>query len=240
MDLDKAQSLLTNTNVNSKIITKQTSNVSTNIENNIPESLNLSYNIFKDEKNLKNKIYDTPKLKRSQSHKRHHFKVDIGKIINEEQNEDDSENRNFLKLKIIPDKIINEVSPKTQFLIINLLSDKYYTWEEFDNNVNLNNSKDDENIQIENLESESNESSFIEDLEEFFPHKIMDSKKKRIKKANTNYRNSISNSNSDDIICNCFNSMHSNSSNKDKIKYIPTILERILKEEALNNQMNNE
>ena len=62
MDLDKAQSLLTNTNVNSKIITKQTSNVSTNIENNIPESLNLSYNIFKDEKNLKNKIYDTPKL----------------------------------------------------------------------------------------------------------------------------------------------------------------------------------
>ena len=41
MDLDKAQSLLTNTNVNSKIITKQTSNVSTNIENNIPESFNL-------------------------------------------------------------------------------------------------------------------------------------------------------------------------------------------------------
>jgi hypothetical protein len=34
--------------------------------------------------------------------------------------------------------------------------------------------------------------------------------------------------------------MHSNSSNKEKIKYIPTILERILKEEALNNQMNNE
>jgi hypothetical protein len=240
MDLDKAQSLLTNTNVNSKIITKQTSNVSTNIENNIPESLNLSYNIFKDEKNLKNKIYDTPKLKRSQSHKRHHFKVDIGKIINEEQNEDDSENRNFLKLKIIPDKIINEVSPKTQFLIINLLSDKYYTWEQFDDNLNLNNSKDDENIQIENLESDSNESSFIEDFEKIFPHKIMDSKKKRIKKANTNYRNSISNSNSDDIICNCFNSMHSNSSNKDKIKYIPTILGRILKEEALNNQMNNE
>ena len=48
MDLDKAQSLLTNTNVNSKIITKQTSIVSTNIENNFPASSNLSYSIIKD------------------------------------------------------------------------------------------------------------------------------------------------------------------------------------------------
>ena len=98
MFLDKNKSSLTNTNVNTntKIATKQTSNVLTNIENNIPGSLNLSYSIFKDEKNLKSKIIsDTPKLKRSQSHKRHHFKVDIGKIINEEQNEDDSDNKIF-------------------------------------------------------------------------------------------------------------------------------------------------
>ena len=64
MDLDKAQSLFTNTNVKTKIVTKQTSNVSTNIENNFPASSNLSYSIIKDEKNLKNKIYETPKLKR--------------------------------------------------------------------------------------------------------------------------------------------------------------------------------
>ena len=63
MFLDKNKSSLTNTNVNTntKIATKQTSNVSTNIENNIPGSLNLSYSIFKDEKNLKSKIIsDTP------------------------------------------------------------------------------------------------------------------------------------------------------------------------------------
>ena len=186
MDLDKPKSLLTNTNVNTKIKTKQTSNVSTNIENNIPENINLSYSMFKDEKNLKNKIYETPKLKRSQSHKRHHFKVDIKKIINEEQNEDDSEIKNILNLNIIPDRILNDVSPKTQLLIINLFSDKYYTWE-LDDNLNLNDSKEEEN-KIEKLEinnnNESNESSFIEDLENIFPHKIMDSKKKKIKKAN--------------------------------------------------------
>ena len=66
----------------------------------------------------------------------------------------------------------------------------------------------------------------------------MDSKKKKIKKANTIFHNSISNSNSDEII-HCFNSMHSNSSTKEKIKYIPTILGRILKEEALNKEKNN-
>ena len=182
MDLDKAQSLLTNTNVNSKIITKQTSNVSTNIENNIPESLNLSYNIFKDEKNLKSKIIsDTPKLKRSQSHKRHHFKVDIKKIINEEQNEDDNfEGRNFLHLNKVSDKILNDYSPKTQYLIINLLSDKYYTWEQIDTSLENYDSKE-EDIKVENFVN-SNESSFIDDLEKIFPHKIMDIKKKKIRK----------------------------------------------------------
>ena len=237
MDLDKAQSLLTNTNVNSKIITKQTSNVSTNIENNIPESLNLSYNIFKDEKNLKNKIYDTPKLKRSQSHKRHHFKVDIGKIINEEQNEDDNfEGRNFLHLNKVSDKILNDCSPKTQYLIFNLLSDKYYTWEQIDNSIENYDSKE-EDIKVENFVN-SNESSFIDDLEKIFPHKIMDIKKKKIKKANTNIHNSSSNSNSDEINGLCFNFMHSNSSVKEKIKYIPTILGRILKEEEKNKKNN--
>ena len=237
MDLDKAQSLFTNTNVKTKIVTKQTSNVSTNIENNFPASSNLSYSIIKDEKNLKNKIYETPKLKRSQSHKRHHFKVDIGKIINEEQNEDDWEIRNFIKLKNIPDNILNEYSPKTQFLIMNLLSDKYYTWELIDDYQeisNLNNSKE----EIENLETNSNESSLIDDLEKIFPHKIMDRKKKKIKKANTIFYNSISNSNSDEIKCHYFNTTHSNSSTKEKIKYIPTILGRILKEEELNNKKN--
>ena len=242
MDLDKPKSLLTNTNVNTKIKTKQTSNVSTNIENNIPENINLSYSMFKDEKNLKNKIYETPKLKRSQSHKRHHFKVDIKKIINEEQNEDDSEIKNILNLNIIPDRILNDVSPKTQLLIINLFSDKYYTWE-LDDNLNLNDSKEEEN-KIEKLEinnnNESNESSFIEDLENIFPHKIMDSKKKKIKKANTIFHNSISNSNSDEIIYHCFNTMNSNSSSKEKIKYIPTILGRILKEEEALNKENND
>ena len=239
MDLDKPKSLLTNTNVNTKIKTKQTSNVSTNIENNIPESFNLPYSVFKDD--FKNKIYETPKLKRSQSHKRHHFKVDIKKRINEEQNEDDSEIKNLLKLNKIPDTILNNVSPKTQFLIINLFSDKYYTWEQFDDNFNLNDSLEEEN-KIEKLETnnnESNESSFIEDLENIFPHKIMDSKKKKIKKANTIFHNSISNSNSDEII-HCFNSMHSNSSTKEKIKYIPTILGRILKEEEALNKENSD
>ena len=240
MYFDKNQSSLTNTNVNTntKIATKQTSNVSTNIENNIPGSLNLSYSIFKDEKNLKSKIIsDTPKLKRSQSHKRHHFKVDIKKIINEEQNEDDNfEGRNFLHLNKVSDKILNDCSPKTQYLIFNLLSDKYYTWEQIDNSIENYDSKE-EDIKVENFVN-SNESSFIDDLEKIFPHKIMDIKKKKIKKANTNIHNSSSNSNSDDINGNCFNFMHSNSSVKEKIKYIPTILGRILKEEEKNKKNN--
>ena len=240
MHLDKNKSSLTNTNVNTntKIATKQTSNVSTNIENNIPGSLNLSYSIFKDEKNLKSKIIsDTPKLKRSQSHKRHHFKVDIKKIINEEQNEDDNfEGRNFLHLNKVSDKILNDCSPKTQYLIINLLSDKYYTWEQIDNSIENYDSKE-EDIKVENFVN-SNESSFIDDLEKIFPHKIMDIKKKKIKKANTNIHNSSSNSNSDEINGLCFNFMHSNSSVKEKIKYIPTILGRILKEEEKNKKNN--
>ena len=240
MHLDKNKSSLTNTNVNTntKIATKQTSNVSTNIENNIPGSLNLSYSIFKDEKNLKSKIIsDTPKLKRSQSHKRHHFKVDIKKIINEEQNEDDNfEGRNFLHLNKVSDKILNDYSPKTQYLIINLLSDKYYSWEQIDNSLENYDSKE-EDIKVENFVN-SNESSFIDDLEKIFPHKIMDIKKKKIKKANTNIHNSSSNSNSDEINGNCFNFMHSNSSVKEKIKYIPTILGRILKEEEKNKKNN--
>ena len=240
MYLDKNKSSLTNTNVNTntKIATKQTSNVSTNIENNIPGSLNLSYSIFKDEKNLKSKIIsDTPKLKRSQSHKRHHFKVDIKKIINEEQDEDDNfEGRNFLHLNKVSDKILNDYSPKTQYLIINLLSDKYYSWEQIDNSLENYDSKE-EDIKIENFVN-SNESSFIDDLEKIFPHKIMDIKKKKIKKANTNIHNSSSNSNSDEINGNCFNFMHSNSSVKEKIKYIPTILGRILKEEEKNKKNN--
>ena len=240
MYFDKNQSSLTNTNVNTntKIATKQTSNVLTNIENNIPGSLNLSYSIFKDEKNLKSKIIsDTPKLKRSQSHKRHHFKVDIKKIINEEQNEDDNfEGRNFLHLNKVSDKILNDYSPKTQYLIINLLSDKYYTWEQIDNSLENYDSKE-EDIKVENFVN-SNESSFIDDLEKIFPHKIMDIKKKKIKKANTNIHNSSSNSNSDEINGLCFNFMHSNSSVKEKIKYIPTILGRILKEEEKNKKNN--
>ena len=240
MYFDKNQSSLTNTNVNTntKIATKQTSNVLTNIENNIPGSLNLSYSIFKDEKNLKSKIIsDTPKLKRSQSHKRHHFKVDIKKIINEEQNEDDNfEGRNFLHLNKVSDKILNDYSPKTQYLIINLLSDKYYTWEQIDNSIENYDSKE-EDIKVENFVN-SNESSFIDDLEKIFPHKIMDIKKKKIKKANTNIHNSSSNSNSDEINGLCFNFMHSNSSVKEKIKYIPTILGRILKEEEKNKKNN--
>jgi len=240
MHLDKNKSSLTNTNVNTntKIATKQTSNVSTNIENNIPGSLNLSYSIFKDEKNLKSKIIsDTPKLKRSQSHKRHHFKVDIKKIINEEQNEDDNfEGRNFLHLNKVSDKILNDYSPKTQYLIINLLSDKYYSWEQIDNSLENYDSKE-EDIKVENFVN-SNESSFIDDLEKIFPHKIMDIKKKKIKKANTNIHNSSSNSNSDEINGLCFNFMHSNSSVKEKIKYIPTILGRILKEEEKNKKNN--
>ena len=240
MHLDKNKSSLTNTNVNTntKIATKQTSNVLTNIENNIPGSLNLSYSIFKDEKNLKSKIIsDTPKLKRSQSHKRHHFKVDIKKIINEEQNEDDNfEGRNFLHLNKVSDKILNDYSPKTQYLIINLLSDKYYSWEQIDNSLENYDSKE-EDIKVENFVN-SNESSFIDDLEKIFPHKIMDIKKKKIKKANTNIHNSSSNSNSDEINGLCFNFMHSNSSVKEKIKYIPTILGRILKEEEKNKKNN--
>ena len=240
MFLDKNKSSLTNTNVNTntKIATKQTSNVSTNIENNIPGSLNLSYSIFKDEKNLKSKIIsDTPKLKRSQSHKRHHFKVDIKKIINEEQDEDDNfEGRNFLHLNKVSDKILNDYSPKTQYLIINLLSDKYYSWEQIDNSLENYDSKE-EDIKVENFVN-SNESSFIDDLEKIFPHKIMDIKKKKIKKANTNIHNSSSNSNSDEINGLCFNFMHSNSSVKEKIKYIPTILGRILKEEEKNKKNN--
>ena len=240
MYFDKNQSSLTNTNVNTntKIATKQTSNVLTNIENNIPGSLNLSYSIFKDEKNLKSKIIsDTPKLKRSQSHKRHHFKVDIKKIINEEQNEDDNfEGRNFLHLNKVSDKILNDYSPKTQYLIINLLSDKYYSWEQIDNSLENYDSKE-EDIKVENFVN-SNESSFIDDLEKIFPHKIMDIKKKKIKKANTNIHNSSSNSNSDEINGLCFNFMHSNSSVKEKIKYIPTILGRILKEEEKNKKNN--
>jgi hypothetical protein len=240
MYFDKNQSSLTNTNVNTntKIATKQTSNVLTNIENNIPGSLNLSYSIFKDEKNLKSKIIsDTPKLKRSQSHKRHHFKVDIKKIINEEQNEDDNfEGRNFLHLNKVSDKILNDCSPKTQYLIFNLLSDKYYTWEQIDNSIENYDSKE-EDIKVENFVN-SNESSFIDDLEKIFPHKIMDIKKKKIKKANTNIHNSSSNSNSDEINGLCFNFMHSNSSVKEKIKYIPTILGRILKEEEKNKKNN--
>ena len=240
MYFDKNQSSLTNTNVNTntKIATKQTSNVLTNIENNIPGSLNLSYSIFKDEKNLKSKIIsDTPKLKRSQSHKRHHFKVDIKKIINEEQDEDDNfEGRNFLHLNKVSDKILNDCSPKTQYLIFNLLSDKYYTWEQIDNSIENYDSKE-EDIKVENFVN-SNESSFIDDLEKIFPHKIMDIKKKKIKKANTNIHNSSSNSNSDEINGLCFNFMHSNSSVKEKIKYIPTILGRILKEEEKNKKNN--
>ena len=240
MHLDKNKSSLTNTNVNTntKIATKQTSNVLTNIENNIPGSLNLSYSIFKDEKNLKSKIIsDTPKLKRSQSHKRHHFKVDIKKIINEEQNEDDNfEGRNFLHLNKVSDKILNDYSPKTQYLIINLLSDKYYSWEQIDNSLENYDSKE-EDIKVENFVN-SNESSFIDDLEKIFPHKIMDIKQKKIKKANTNIHNSSSNSNSDEINGLCFNFMHSNSSVKEKIKYIPTILGRILKEEEKNKKNN--
>ncbi|MBQ2137157.1 MAG: extracellular solute-binding protein, partial [Selenomonas sp.] len=85
-----------NSSVDGTMITKQTSNLSTlnNYYDEIyPNNLNLSYSILTNKNKNKKKILEIPKLKRSKSHKKQDYKnKNIGTIVYEELNEDDSEN----------------------------------------------------------------------------------------------------------------------------------------------------
>lgn len=108
MDQEKTQSMTNSSNDAAKI-TKQTSMLSSYTEDFPNNNLNLSYNPHSDRKHFINS--DSPLLKTSQSHKRRHFKVDIGNIVNEELNEDDSE---------ICNQKDSSLSPKTKLLIYNL------------------------------------------------------------------------------------------------------------------------
>lgn len=89
MEIDKVHRSLTNLSNDVTTITKLTSNISYSYTEDFYPNLNLS---FSQTAEAKLRTYDYPMLKRSQSHKRHHFKVDIGTIVNEELNEEDSEN----------------------------------------------------------------------------------------------------------------------------------------------------
>ena len=84
------------------------------------QNLNLSYNnSFHTINQSKAFLEDSPQIKRSYSHKRRHYKVDIGNIVNEELDEDEGSDSNMegssenLKEKIL--------KPKTRSLAYSVL-----------------------------------------------------------------------------------------------------------------------
>lgn len=241
MDQEKTQSMTNSSNDAAKI-TKQTSMLSSYTEDFPNNNLNLSYNPHSDRKHFINS--DSPLLKTSQSHKRRHFKVDIGNIVNEELNEDDSE---------ICNQKDSSLSPKTKLLIYNLkanpinskrkivFSEKkkksighsiknvlsnfedYFDQDEsmsFDDNLNLDDDYDEmrlDNFDLDNSicnEIEKNNNNYNKfDLEFGDKFSFRDECK-------------INNNNANNCIIN---------SSYYKIDNVPTILGRILKQEAEGN-----
>lgn len=157
MEIDKVHQSLTNSSNDVTTITKLTSNISYSYTEDFYPNLNLS---FSQTAEARLRTYDYPVLKRSQSHKRHHFKVDIGTIVNEELNEDDSENitsinysqcsfassqNNIDELDILNKFTLSPhlnsdikeeyLSPKTQLLLANLNSEFNYTFNKLDEGV---------------------------------------------------------------------------------------------------------
>ena len=140
MEVNKSKSNKLNSSVDGTMITKQTSNLSTlnNYYDEIyPNNLNLSYSILTNKNKNKKKILEIPKLKRSKSHKKQDSKnKNIGTIVYEELNEDDSENLYYNNNNIISpiksyqknfkNKIMNyeNLSPEIRNLARNLLSSK--------------------------------------------------------------------------------------------------------------------
>ena len=162
-------------------------------------------------------------MKRSQSHKKQDYKnKNIGTIVYEELNEDDSENLYYNNNNIISpinsyqknfkNKMIyyENLSPEIRNLAINLLASNPINWNEIEpiDNFNLNDFEED-NLESFNLNNCNYENKVIND-NTFF-------------KGNKNkiiYKNYYCNLNN-----NCSN-------NKKEINNVPTILGRILKQEA--------
>jgi hypothetical protein len=226
MEVNKSKSNKLNSSVDVTMITKQTSNISTlnNYYDEIyPNNLNLSYSILTNKNKNKKKISEIPKLKRSQSHKKQDYKnKNIGTIVYEELNEDDSENLYYNNNNIISpinsyqknfkNKMIyyENLSPEIRNLAINLLASNPINWNEIEpiDNFNLNDFEED-NLESFNLNNCNYENKVIND-NTFF-------------KGNKNkiiYKNYYCNLNN-----NCSN-------NKKEINNVPTILGRILKQEA--------
>ena len=225
MEVNKSKSNKLNSSVDGTMITKQTSNLSTlnNYYDEIyPNNLNLSYSILTNKNKNKKKILELPKLKRSKSHKKQDYKnKNIGTIVYEELNEDDSENLYYNNNNIISpiksyqksfkNKIMNyeNLSPEIRNLARNLLSSNPINWNEIEpiNNFYLNDFEDD-------------------DLETFNLN-------------NCNYNTVINNNiffkgnNNKVIYKNYYCNLNNNcSNNKKEINNVPTILGRILKQEA--------
>ena len=225
MEVNKSKSNKLNSSVDGTMITKQTSNLSTlnNYYDEIyPNNLNLSYSILTNKNKNKKKILEIPKLKRSKSHKKQDYKnKNIGTIVYEELNEDDSENLYYNNNNIISpiksyqknfkNKIMNyeNLSPEIRNLARNLLSSNPINWNEIEpiNNFYLNDFEDD-------------------DLETFNLN-------------NCNYNTVINNNiffkgnNNKVIYKNYYCNLNNNcSNNKKEINNVPTILGRILKQEA--------
>ena len=226
MEVNKSKSNKLNSSVDVTMITKQTSNISTlnNYYDEIyPNNLNLSYSILTNKNKNKKKISELPKLKRSQSHKKQDYKnKNIGTIVYEELNEDDSENLYYNNNNIISpinsyqknfkNKMIyyENLSPEIRNLAINLLASNPINWNEIEpiDNFNLNDFEED-NLESFNLNNCNYENKVIND-NTFF-------------KGNKNkiiYKNYYCNLNN--------NCPH----NKKEINNVPTILGRILKQEA--------
>ena len=226
MEVNKSKSNKLNSSVDVTMITKQTSNISTlnNYYDEIyPNNLNLSYSILTNKNKNKKKISEIPKLKRSQSHKKQDYKnKNIGTIVYEELNEDDSENLYYNNNNIISpinsyqknfkNKMIyyENFSPEIRNLAINLLASNPINWNEIEpiDNFNLNDFEED-NLESFNLNNCNYENKVIND--------------NTFCKGNKNkiiYKNYYCNLNN-----NCSN-------NKKEINNVPTILGRILKQEA--------
>ena len=226
MEVNKSKSNKLNSSVDVTMITKQTSNISTlnNYYDEIyPNNLNLSYSILTNKNKNKKKISEIPKLKRSQSHKKQDYKnKNIGTIVYEELNEDDSENLYYNNNNIISpinsyqknfkNKMIyyENLSPEIRNLAINLLASNPINWNEIEpiDNFNLNDFEED-NLESFNLNNCNYENKVIND--------------NTFCKGNKNkiiYKNYYCNLNN--------NCPH----NKKEINNVPTILGRILKQEA--------
>lgn len=203
MEHDKLHSIA-NTSNDITTRTKQGSAMSITNDDVNNKMLNLSNISYLTEKKFTNMLISNPlPLKRSKSHKRHHFKVEIGNIVNEELNEDDTE-------QIMYDND-DELSPETKLLVMNLIDEnKKISYHEFSNFL-----RDDDD----------DDEKLVEELNNF---NLCDDKLKI-----DNFGINDDDSEDEDDVINFNNSIE----NKDKLHTIPTILNRILKQEALQQKL---